>query len=104
LLRLLNSRFLYFNVPHIESTPYSYLAHTILIYLFTYSVMLKAETMIPRVVGKYGIDYRCSALREEKIRYTPNVTVQDHHLRPQQAAPSLSEAEAEGSECDMGQK
>jgi hypothetical protein len=50
------------------------------------------------VVGKYCINYRCSALREEKIRYTPNVTVQDHHLRPQQSAPSLTEAKAEGSE------
>lgn len=66
--------------------------------------MLKAETIIPRVVGKYCINYRCSALREEKIRYTPNVTVQDHHLRPQQSAPSLTEAKAEGSEYDMGQK
>ena len=66
--------------------------------------MLKAETMVPRVVGKYCIDYRCSALRKEKIRYTPNVAVQDHHLRPQQSAPSRSEAEAEGSESDMWQK
>ena len=66
--------------------------------------MLKAETMILHVVGKYCIDYRCSALWEEKIRYTPNVTVQDHHLRPQQSAPSLSEAETEASEYDMGQK
>jgi hypothetical protein len=74
------------------------------IYIFTYSVMLKAEVMIPRLVGKYCIDCRCSALREEKVRYTPNVTVQDHHLRPQQSAPSLSESEAEGSERDMGQK